>query len=206
MPLVGSNWRIYTVKLGYSVPPAQCLSVWNYRVTVVGQPTAQTVATNFENEIVDSLAPLVRDNVNFHTIEVVDENDVTNFGTFAINVNGTGSGIQAAPPNLCWSLRLLRSSRDMRSGWKRISGLDESYFQGFNLESTYLASLEAAVPDLIQDLNIELLQLQLVILRNRPTVSDPDIDPEDVTTWRYTDVLSAQVPDRVTTQNSRKTW
>ena len=206
MPIVGSSWRIYEVKDYYTIGSTECLSTWFYRITIVSQPSAAQLATNFASEVLDNLVDVQGDNVNHHTLEVIDYMDDSNFGTFSIDVDGSISISNALPHFVCAGLRLLRSSRDMRSGWKRIGGQDESQAEGNQWSSAYKAILDSKVSGIIQDINIDLVALQLVVVRNRPTVSDPDIDPEDATTWRYTNVLSGEWVPYVTTQNSRKVF
>ena len=94
----------------------------------------------------------------------------------------------------------------MRSGWKRFCGLDEADIDGVGFSTAFQAFVNSARADIIQDLNIDLVVLPLVILRDRPTPSDPGVDPEDPTTWRYTTVAGSVFPNRVTSQNSRKTF
>lgn len=205
MPAVGTVNRIYTVKLFGTYSGVQTLNVFHYRISIALQPTAEEVSDNFQSEVLAAIQDIVRSNVNYNTVEVIDEMDVANFGTFDIDVSGTGPSTgEAMASFVAIPIRLLRSSRDLRSGWKRFAGVDETSVITNTFTTSFETLVQTAVPDIVQDLNIGLGVLPLVILRNRPTPSTPTIDPEDPTTWLYSDVAEGQFVNRVTTQNSRK--
>lgn len=203
MPAVGSTNRIYKLKLNGLFNTTPTLNTFNYRVSALLQPTATEVAENFRDEVLPEIVPLQHSNQTYGSIEVIDTLDVENFVNLAVSTAGTRSGTSIAGFIVC-SFRLIRSSRDLRSGWKRFSGMTEEDISGGSFTASYFALMGAQAPGIEQALNIGLAVLPLCLVRDRPTPSSPLIDPDDPTTWLYSDVLAAQAIQRVTSQNTRK--
>jgi len=206
MPNVGSLNRIYEVILKGAYAGAPTLNTFHYRCSIISQPTALLVAENFRDETLQSIVTTQLTGQTYSAIDVIDHMDILNFATLNPAETGDRTPVNSVAPFVCWSLQLLRTSRDMRSGWKRFSGLDEADISGTVFSAGFIAFVTAAQAGIIQPLNIDLLSLPLVIVRDGPTPSTPLIDPDDPTTWLYTDVGGSAFPNRVTTQNSRKTF
>lgn len=205
MPIVGSLYRIYQIKLFGLYGAAPTLNTFDYRVGIVAQPTALRVAEEFRDQILPEIIPTQVATQTYTSIECIDAMDDANFATLSVSTAGTRAGTQMAA-FIVWSMRLLRSSRDMRSGWKRFSGLTEEDVSGGAFTAAYLALLNTQAPLIADNILVDLADLLPIVLRDRPTPNDPLIDPDDPTTWRYTLVESVSVPNRVTSQNSRKTF
>jgi hypothetical protein len=92
----------------------------------------------------------------------------------------------------------------MRNGQKRIAGLQENYQSDGFLESGILGTVATAVSGMDNVLTESIRNYYPVVVRDRPTKLDPDIDPYDTSTWRYTFVSGVVVKNAITTQNSRK--
>jgi len=206
MPSVGTSNRIYSVTLKGTYAGANTINVFHYRCNIISQPTALLVAENFRDETLQSIVVPQLTGQAYSAIDVIDHMDVLNFSTLAITETGDRTPVNSLPPFMTWSLQLLRSSRDMRSGWKRFSALDEADVSGTVFSAAFIAFVVSAQAGIIQPLNIDLLSLPLVLVRDRPTPNSPLIDPDDPTTWLYTDVAGSVFPNRPTTQNSRKTF
>lgn len=204
MPVVGSTNRIYQLTLSGSHGTAEVISTWSYRISSLLQPSALSVAEAFRDEVLPAIVVPLMANMIFTNIEVIDVLDIENFASLPVTETGDRTVVDALTAFIVYSLKLVRSSRDMRSGWKRFSGLGEADVAGAAFAAGFIAFVDSVSADIIQPLNIDLAVLPLTLVRSRPTPNSPLIDPDDPTTWLYSDVAGVEFPNRVTTQNSRK--
>jgi hypothetical protein len=204
MPISGNSERFFKVTLRGLYGNQPTVNVFHYRQTLPLQSIASDVAGFFIAGPLAAIRSVQNSNQTYQEVEVIDTRDVANFHSEAISLAGATTALEALPGFIVWSLRLLRSTRDMRSGWKRFSGLNEADISGNTFTTGHLALLNAAAPDIADDLIDGIATLAHCIVRDGPTKATPLVDPNDSTTWYYTDVAAQSVPNRVTTQNSRK--
>jgi hypothetical protein len=204
MPLAGSANRFFKVLVRGLHGNQPTLNVFHYRQAVPLQSSAEDVATAFRFGPLGALATVTNSAQSWQEIEVIDSLDVANFHTLPVTLAGLITAAEAVAPFITWSMRLLRSTRDVRSGWKRFSGINEADISGNVLQAAHYAAINAAAPNIAADLVDGVLTLAHCIVRDGPTLGTPTVDPNDSTTWYYTDVSGVFVPNRITTQNSRK--
>lgn len=175
-----------------------------YRLDAVSTPDLTALAAVFKVQIPNSLLSIQSDQLTHIETEIINHTDLTNYGTFTNGDTGSLTDPAILPPFVAFGIKLLRSSRDMRNGAKRIAGMQENYQDDGFLEPGILATVASAVGGMDTTLVESIRNYFPVIVRNRPTPSDPTIDPDDTSTWRYTFVSGVVVRTVVTTQNSRK--
>lgn len=208
---------IYELKVyqDYGTRVRECLNVYYFRQTGVAGDS-QSVRRAF----LDVLDPLIRawqsSILRTSFLEARNLFNVTDFD--AIDVTGDdllGLTVQSAlPVHDTITFRLIRTTRDIRNGYKRYTGITETSVdngQVTNTETiTQLETLRVALAQAIVDPDDEDATYQLVILkriRHEP-------DEEHATVWYtlpqtiedavYSDPAAVLVNLFITTQNSRK--
>lgn len=133
-------------------------------------------------------------------------NSLSNFAAIAGYGAGTLSdGSQLAPQFVASSIRLLRTTKETRSGWKRYMGLTELAIQGATLAPAYLALMQTLAINVGGTLTVGLNTLFPVIVAKTYSPGPPrELNPPEL--WLYNLVSAAQAVDRTTTQNTRKNF
>lgn len=206
MPISGDGNRFFKVTVRGQLLGAATSNTFYYRQALPLQSDAQDVAGLFVLGPLLAMRNIQTVSQTYQEVEAIDTRDVANFFTLAIALSGQIPSANPMSSFTAMSWRLLRSSRDMRSGWKRLGGVDEGDVTGNTFLPAHFTAMQAAAPGIGGNLVDGIATLQLCIVRDRPTAGDPGIDPDDSTTWRYTDVASTQAVNRTTSQNSRKTF
>jgi len=175
-----------------------------YRLDAISTPDLTALANAFRVSVANPLLAIQTDQLTHIETEIINHSDLSNYGTFSNGNSGDLTDPAILPPFVAFGIRLLRSSRDMRNGAKRIAGMQENYQDDGFLEAGVLATVASAVSGMGDNLVESIRNYVPIIVRNRPTADDPLIDPDDTSTWRYSFVSGVQVRTIVTTQNSRK--
>ena len=161
------------------------------------------VATSMMALLDTYLPPLQPSNVS-HTIMEVDE--LTSNSNFTSVASTISDGTLASPwlPNfVAASIKLLRTTKETRHGFKRISAGNEANLNNNIWEASFVVTLQSLADALANNLTAGPQTILPAIVR-KGSISDPSIDPDDPTTWVYNLIESATAVSRVTTQNSRK--
>lgn len=107
------------------------------------------------------------------------------------------------PGHIAASIRLFRSTRETRSGWKRVSGFSEGYIAGNTISSDLADALNALATGLGSRQTVVGYGFIDPVLVRPPGTYAAGVQ----TGWVMNPVSSASaVLNRVTTQNSRKNW
>lgn len=168
---------------------------WYYNVAGVGNLNLQDVADDFDAEIMVAFGNVANTSTIFSNIRVAHVN-----GTLA-DVNRTPSvliGVRAGnatPPFVAASIRLNRTTKETRNGWKRIIGPVEEDMGALSWSGSYVTLLDALGTAMEQQLSMggAVNNLDPVIVRQ--------LTP---TTWLYNLIAGTQSINKPTTQNSRK--
>lgn len=203
MPIVGAL-PLYQIveKQNYNGQPGPINVFW-YVSQTGSEPSALAVSTAFQTKM--SAARRACSNTSWSSafMQVWNVNSLTNFGEFTSYGAGTLSdGTQEAPRFMAASIRLLRTSKETRSGWKRLMGLTEGVLSTGTFTAGYLALLNtyAALLDDLLTAGGETLSPCIV-----GKSYDPDTGEENPpAVWLYNVIAGAAAVDRPTTQNSRK--
>lgn len=168
---------------------------WYYNFAGVGTLNLGDVAQDYNDETMSQWGAACNTDVTFTNIRVVHVN-----GTLAdVNLTPTVTvGLLAGsanPPFIAASIRLNRTTKETRNGWKRIIGSVEESMGALSWAGSYITLLNALGTAFMAPLSMggALNNLVPVIVRT--------VTP---TTWVYNDVASVQVINQPTTQNSRK--
>lgn len=202
MPTVGSG-SLFRIKLFGEIHGQQTLNVfWYYRAISPDTHDAVDVVAAFENGVAAHWEALVSSAWDGTLVECDELTSLSNFFTSATNIGpGTASG-ESLGPFVCFDIRLLRTTKETRSGRKRIAGVTENQQNAGVLESGTLTTLNLLAEDFDDALAVDLENIDPVIVRQ---TRDPDTgELEPVTSWIYNLVADAEGQTNTTTQGTRK--
>jgi hypothetical protein len=177
---------------------------WYHLNQVPNTMAAADLADAFDTHVRTQWAALVSDDWTADVIEVDEVTSETNFATKATGLfGGTKSGTTNMPPYEVFVIRLFRTSKETRSGWKRICGVSEEDQSGGQLETavqTELANLAARF-----DSNFTLTGGTVNPVIVRKTYSLPPVEElQDPSLWIVNFISDAQGQVQLSTQNTRK--
>lgn len=203
MPVVGAGF-LYQVTVTGSVGGITTKNVFWY-FTTGPQKDAADVATAFIAEVETNWEAAVSVNWNGLVLDVDEVTSQSNFSTEAITFGGTQIG-ESLPPYDAFSIQLSRSTKETRSGRKRLAGVSELSQSSGNIIASQITNLIAVKDDFIEDLTVAGGSVPPVIVRKTfvdPPTVPPSHNPPDE--WLYNPLDGGIVSSKVTTQNSRKT-
>lgn len=198
MPQISDD--LYQVILSQSIGNNTMQNVFWYVDMSSGTGSAIGVWNAFDSDIMPILAPRQHSNVNYDSLTVIP---VFDDGLEYTAVPSTTAGTQVGTPLPAFmvaSIRLARSSRELRSGWKRFSGITEDIVSSPGFTTTYMTGLQTLADALAGDID------------NAGPTYRPHIVRKPMTTkaqeafYRAIPVSAGVALDRVTSQNSRKTF
>lgn len=169
------------------------------------QPSTISIANvvaAFENKVAADWEFLVHE--GWDTTKIVAE-ELTSLANFFEGSSNIGPGTEtgdAMPPFVTFKIRLNRATKETRSGWKRLAGVDESRVGSGILIANALAEAQALADDFADDLTPTGGTLVPCIVRETYTGDPPVLNP--VSQWIYNLVSSATAKDDVGSQNTRK--
>jgi hypothetical protein len=200
MPVITSG--LYTVKLFQTYQNQQCLNVFWYRASTGSDVQASDLRTVFENNVMPDIAAI-------HPTALVYD-DLLVQPVFGLGIEAGGQPLdpngnrtpsdELLPPHFASSIRLFRSTSEVRNGWKRFTGLDEGLITPDGLDPGFVALMTVLANQLQATIGVTTNYIP-VLVRKPGTYKEGEL-----TDYVYTDILSASVIQRVTTQNSRKPW
>ncbi len=202
MPVVGSGSLFEIVDFQQRAADQILNRYWYYASNPPDFAAASDVANQFEF-IFQVWLPPVQPDVISHTIIRVDE--VTSSTNFLERPSAIPDGT-LIPPELasyqCAGIRLLRTSKETRSGWKRIAAGNEDAIGGNNWGGAFQALLDNLAGVMNDPLIVGAAVCNPVIVRK--TVDPVTGELEPPTDWIFNLIASAEAKTFVTTQNTRK--
>lgn len=175
---------------------------WYYTAASPGTVSAASVATAIEGIIAAWLPDCQPAVVSHPTLSCDEVTSNDNFIERASTIpDGTLAGSELASYQ-CAGIRLLRSTKETRSGWKRIAAGDESTVGGNNWGPSFLSVLENFAAVLNDSFSISGNDFYPVIIRYTYDSGSGELNPPSQ--WIYNIIASVEVKPQVTTQNSRK--
>ena len=203
MPLVGSN-ALFEITEHQSYSGSVPKNVFWYRTNSAAIVTASVINAAFQALVTTARRAASNPRWSSVTFEINQVNSLDNFGEFSSYGAGTYTTgtTEDAASMLCAPIRLFRTSKETRSGWKRLSGLSEGMLEGNTLTSAYLAIVQtyADLLDGVLSAGGE-SHTPVIVRKTRDPITKELLDPS---LWIYNPVSSAVALDRVATQNSRK--
>lgn len=160
------------------------------------------VVAAFENAVAATWEVVAHEGWDAFKIVAEEVTSIANFFEGSSNIGpGTEAG-EAMPPFVTFTIRMNRTTKETRSGWKRLAGVTETTQVSGILLAARLAELQALADDFAQDLTPMGGTLVPCLVRQTFTGEPPVLnDPSD---WIYNFVSSASALDRLGTQNTRK--
>lgn len=203
MPEVGTGF-LYEVTVTGDIGGVTTKNVFWY-FTTGPVKAAEDVATAFIAEVSANWKALVSLNWEGTLLDVDEVTSDSNFSSEAIAFLGEQIG-ESLPGYDAFSIELSRSTKETRSGRKRLAGVPESAQSSGNLVASAITELTAVKDDFVTDLIVDAGSVPPVIVRKTfvepPTVPPTLNPPED---WIYNPLAGGVASTKVTTQNSRKT-
>lgn len=204
MPEVINN-SLFEVKLFADYSGQTCLSRFWYLQSVAPETTlASEVATNFEAHIQAELRAVTNSLYIPQVIEVIEQTSLVNFVNRA---SAIGPGILAGSPVASFvaqSIRLFRTTRETRSGWKRLPGLVEEQVNGQSIAPAHVTALQALADKFDGGITVTTGTLLPCLIRKKIDVVTGELTIASL--WTYNLISDAQAVSRLTTQNTRKSW
>lgn len=189
-------------------------NVYFYRqVSAVG--SASSLADAFTANMLPDLLDIQTDTIKYNRLVVTNLFTVSDFATVTYDTatgRGSAGGVNAdtLPPHDAVTFRLVRTSREIRNGFKRFAGVPELVQnRGVITEASYIALLETMRTTLAQNIGAPLSgefdpvvvkRIKTVVPGQPPTYRLPTSAAEAVFS-QFTDVL---VSLEIRTQNTRK--
>jgi hypothetical protein len=204
MPINGPTAQILEIIDRQEFFGQEVINRYWYRLDAISTPDIPALVVSFLAAVVTPVRAIQSDQLQHLDTTVINHTDPFSFGTVANGATGILADPAILPPFCAFGVRLLRTSRDMRNGHKRIAGMQENYQDDGFLEPGIIAGVAGAVSGMAAVITESIRNYSPVVVRNRPTINDPAIDPLDTATWRYTLVAGVALKNAVTTQNSRK--
>lgn len=187
---------LYEVTLEQTASGQQIRNVWHYLATLGQDDEQDLVADAFDETIMTDLAGIINSSVAFDLIRVAN---LTGIEADAVQSPSQGSGNVVGlnmTPVMAASFRMNRTTKETRNGSKRFAGLIEENVQGTTFAPAYLVDLQAFESLLAGQISTVGLLADPVILHK----------PDVAGVWTYNEVASVTALNRVTTQNSRKSF
>ena len=204
MPIVTAG--LYRVRCHYNISSGNPLLNVLWYLSSLGE---DDLAEDLWGAIDTTIVPLLnacRQPAN--VMDVLDVEPVFGTGIPFSQAPTSGAGTltlvgDALPAQFCSSIRKNRSTKEVRSGWIRISGLAEGYITG----NTIVGDLATNLGTLATGLETTLSAVGAGFF-DPVLVRGPGTYASGVKTdWTAVPVLSCDaILNRVTTQNSRKNW
>lgn len=202
MPVVGNGSLFKVIDFQSRGVDTFLNRYWYFIDLVPGTVPIVGVLNSFEAVLAAWLPPIQPTVVN-HT--VVSGDEVTSASNFLERASIIGPGTLAGDELASYQavgIRLLRTTRDTRSGWKRIAAGVETSIGGNNWGPAFLASVQSYAVTLYDSLNVGSYYLDPVIVRQTYAAGTGELNPPSQ--WIYNVISGAEVKPQVTTQNSRK--
>lgn len=188
---------LYSVTLKCSRGGVNIYNVFWYRETAGQTGKGADLATIFNSAILPDIADILSSGVNIDTITVAEPTSINADHVVAASVSaGTLTGTTMPNFNAA-SIRLIRTTKETRSGYKRFGPYNEENVAGNGFEATYLSVLNTVAADLETTLTPSGLVFEPVIVRRLTT-------PVPWSNVIFNPVSEALVQNRPTSQVSRK--
>jgi len=203
MPLVGTN-PLFKITEFQTYIGQPCINTFWYRTANANVVVASAISAAFQTAVSVARRAISNTFWSSDSLEVEQVNSLSNFGEFTSYGAGTYTtgSTEAVAQFIAAPLRLLRTTKETRSGWKRLAGLSEGQLAGETLTVAMLALMQTYADLLEAPLSAGGETHFPVIVRIVKTGVPPE--PVDPTLWIYNPVSAVVPVDRVTTQNSRK--
>jgi hypothetical protein len=204
MPVNGSGAQILEFVDRQSWLGQEVINRYWYRIDNLSEPDLATAHVAFENGVIGPIVNFQNEGLVHVDLTIINHSNPASFGLFTTDINGVLVSSDNLPPFAALGVRLLRTSRELRNGHKRIAGMQENGQIDGIWTSSFLTVVSTNAGAFTQNLIESIRTYVPVIVRNRPTLNDLSIDPNDATTWKYVTIGGVAIKNAVTTQNSRK--
>lgn len=188
--------KLLEVRLKSTFLGQDCENVFHYQSTTTEDAIVGNMATAFALDVVPQIVAISNYNVDFKEIYVLNRSNAGYSYTLPLTSNGSiGTYASAMPRYNAYSFRFYTGDPDVRRGYKRFAGTDEStntsgvYSGTIN---TQINALITAMTDTITDGGIDFVP---IVWRRPNSAADPS--------ERLVPILTC-VFQGLTTQNSRK--
>jgi len=195
MPTTSSG--LYSITLKCTRTPVNIYNVFWYRETSGITGAGADLGAIFNSAVVPDIADILSTGVAMDTLTVAEPTSINADFVVATSTSvGTRTGTTMPSFNAA-SIRLVRSTKETRSGYKRFGPYSEDDVAGTVFEASYLAALNIVAADLEVNLTPSGFVFEPVIVRRLLT-------PVPWSNVLYNPVSEALVLNRTTSQVSRK--
>lgn len=202
MPIVGSS-SLFIVKVQSTFLGETMLNRFWYQAGVApGTISVASLVTEFETQVSSTWADAVSTAWDGDRISI---DEVTSLENFIDTVCTIGPGLRTGEsmgPFMAMAIRLFRSTKETRSGWKRIAGVVELDQENGALTPAHLVILNALAADFKTVLTVDTNGVFPVIVRKTYSGTPPEL--EEPSNWIYNVISQAAGLSNLTTQNTRK--
>lgn len=213
MPTVGAR-RVFKLVVRQTYGGQQVLNIFNF--IDLNQILTETVdpviaAGSFRDTAIIGTGDwrtLVNDLLTFDSIDFEEYDNPDVFGSIALGFTGDvpTATDNALPSFFAVGIQLNRTSKVVRNGAKRISGLVESQVTGQVITGTYQTAWINAASDFLNNISAtsggQVIAPCILGIRFDTTVTPPVRLP--TSQWEFSTISGVEVKQNSTTQNSRK--
>lgn len=205
MPMIGVDNAVakLTVEFNRGAQVAYCI-FW-YRAEIDPDTVnREDVIASFTVDILEPLADLIISQWSIGNVTI----DVVNSELAPLTVaSGVGAGAitgeDPLPNYVAFPIRLIRTTKETRSGYKRIPGASEQMAEANAWSTTVAAAWAAFAPDLADPFQDTGLNDWSPVIVRTTLLGEPIENPAQ---YVYNPVSNAIFINRVTSQVSRKPW
>jgi len=205
MPQINGDFVFKVTHVQSKSGGQQVLNIYHYHFPDLPlRPDSQAVAEAFDAEMVPVIAAIQSVGVVHERIDVELLGSLTDFYSMPTTVtNGDLSG-EALPVFNAFRFDYIRSTKETRSGSKRICGILESQVSGDFLDATAQAAADVVAGYMESPITPGIFSVSPVIVGIRYDKSEIPWVELPVSQWVYNPVAGVIANSEVTTQNSRK--
>ena len=202
MPLQTGDY--ITIKDYQTLFQQQVLNVYTFRVNAFsGDSSYDSLLQGFELFFIDTVRSFQAPELTHTRLEVDNLTNGLEFASRDVGKPGSGTGTSPSPPFVTLSIRLSRSTKVTRNGYKRYAGLDEAQYTDGIFQAGTITNWQDNVANVLEapftfaSGGLWSFTLEHVIIGRDPVTGDYDLA-------RVNEISSAIVQPNVTTQNTRK--
>lgn len=206
MPVVGTN-LVYELIVKGTVGVTETVNVFGYYNVGFSpdDPASGTLNGLFDSMVMAEWSALVSTAVNLNEVSSRRLNNLSDFDTFPIAQGGAVVG-DRSPDFNAFKMGMVRSTKETRSGHKRIAGLVETQTAagGNTLEPATLTLLTNLASKFASQLLAGGDDFRPCIIGGKYDTSGPTPVLKPEADWLYNPITAITASNRVTSQTSRK--
>lgn len=191
---------LYKVTLAQSIGANTAANIFWYRNSTGDNDKPQELYNSFEATVLNTIAPIQHTLIQYTDlkVEAVFGNALEVAGVPSVSGGSLVGTLLPAFNSI--SIRLHRADKSVRSGWKRFAGITEEVVSSPGFIAAYIADAQTAADAMSVNVGSG-GEIYIPVVVRKPFSTKAQLSD-----WFTVDIASASALNRVTTQNTRKTF